>query len=138
MTLDLNQIRNDLQALNEWEVVLFGSNVREEARPTSDIDVAVVIRIRDQNLAESLLQSMLGVISPNYDLKIYEFLPLKIQKAIADEFLTIFGDPLEISEYFYSYRKLWDDCKHRIYGNMFHSYKEQVEAIAQRKHRQKT
>ncbi len=34
-----------------------------------------------------------------------------------------------ISEYFYHYRKLWDDCKHRVAAGQFESYKEQVAAI---------
>jgi len=129
MKLDLNKIRRDLHVLEGRDVVLFGSHVRGEARPNSDIDIAVVTRNQERSQNFALLQSMIGVFHPIYDLKIYELLPLKIQKAIADEFFPIFGDPLELSEYFYFYRKRWVDCKHRILENSFTSYVDQMQAL---------
>ncbi len=129
MKLDLSKIRKDLQVLEGRDVVLFGSRVGEEARPNSDIDIAIVSRCpdREQNLV--IFQSMLGILPTAYDLKIYELLPLKIQKAIADEFVPVFGDPLDLSEYFYLYRKRWADCRHRIFSNSFASFVDQVQAL---------
>jgi len=40
---------------------------------------------------------------------------------------VLFGDEVEISEYFYFYRKLWADSKHRIFDNQFKNLKEQKE-----------
>jgi predicted nucleotidyltransferase len=129
MKLDLNKIRKDLKVLKGREVVLFGSRVREEARPHSDIDIAIVSRCPDKEQNLVLLQSLVGVLPTTYDLKIFELLPLKIQKAIADEFVPVFGDPLDLSEYFYLYRKRWADCRYRIFGNTFSSYVDQVQAL---------
>lgn len=37
-----------------------------------------------------------------------------------------FGNRLDISEYFYGYRKLWNDVKHRIETNRFSSMREKL------------
>ncbi len=133
MQLDLNKIRDDLRVLGRRDVVLFGSYVRSEARPNSDIDIAVVTRCLDKDQNLDFFQSLIGSVSPIYDLKVFELLPLKIQKSIADEFVTIFGDPLDLSEYFYFYRKRWADCRYRIIDNSYSSYKEQVQAMQAKK-----
>ncbi len=138
MRLDLNKIRKDLQALEGRDVVLFGSYVREEARPKSDIDVAIVSHCLDRDQNSVFLQSMIGIVSPIYDLKVFELLPLKIQKSIADEFVTVFGDPLDLSEYFYFYRKRWADCRYRIFDNSFTSYMEQGQALQAKKQSSKS
>ena len=127
--MNLKAIRRDLGVLQDYDVVLFGSYVRDEARPGSDIDVAVITHSRDQDQNYTILQGFLGIAPQLYDIKVYELLPLKIQVAIADEFVPVFGDALDLSEYFYSYRKLWDDCKARVFANMFHSYKEKLQAL---------
>ncbi len=49
--------------------------------------------------------------------------------SIIDNYKVVFGDILEISEYFYSVRKKWDDCKHRILSNQFSSYRERLALI---------
>ena len=36
------------------------------------------------------------------------------------------GDPLEIAEYFYGYRKKWKDCEYRILSNQFSHYTERM------------
>lgn len=131
--MNLNRIQRDLRALAEYEVVIFGSRVRGEARPASDIDIAVITRSRNQPQNYALYQSFLGIAPPCYDIKVYELLPLKIQIAIADEFQVAFGDALDLSEYFYSYRKLWQDCKVRICANSFHNYKEKLQALQRSK-----
>ncbi|MGQ9723169.1 MAG: hypothetical protein ACUVXA_17840, partial [Candidatus Jordarchaeum sp.] len=42
-------------------------------------------------------------------------------------------NPLEISEYFYYYRRLWKDVEHRYRENQFTSYKEVLQGIERRK-----
>lgn len=45
----MKEIREDLSSLEgNFDVVLFGSQVEGGARPTSDIDVAVLTHSRDQ------------------------------------------------------------------------------------------
>ncbi len=135
MQLDLNQIRKELQVLQERDVVLYGSHIRGEARPNSDIDIAIVSRSPNKEQNFALQKSLIGIVAPIYDLKVFELLPLKVQKSIADEFSPVFGDPLDLSEYFYSYRKRWADCRYRIFDNSFSSYEEQLKTLHANKKR---
>jgi hypothetical protein len=48
------------------------------------------------------------------------------------KYTVVFGDPLEISEYFYYYRKLWKDVEKRYLENQFTSYKEILQGIERR------
>ncbi len=135
MPLDLNQIRKDLHILQKRDVVLYGSHMRGEARPNSDIDIAIVSHSPDKEQNFALLQSLIGIVPSIYDLKVFELLPLKVQKSIADEFTPVFGDALDLSEYFYPYRKRWADCRYRIFDNSYSSYEEQLEALHTNKKR---
>ncbi len=64
-----------------------------------------------------------------YDLRLFELLPLKIKASVMNNYTVLYGELPDISEYFYYYRKLWGDCKHRVAAGQFESYKEQVAAI---------
>jgi len=39
---------------------------------------------------------------------------------------VLFGDDLDISEYFYKYRKRWEDVKNRIFSNQFKDFRERM------------
>ena len=73
-----------------------------------------------------LQEELLGKLPLKYEIRIFELLPIHIQISIIENFKVIFGDLLEISEYFYQFRKKWDDCKDKILSNQFVSYKERV------------
>ncbi|RLI85778.1 MAG: DNA polymerase subunit beta [Archaeoglobales archaeon] len=111
----LEDIREDLRSLSKYEVVMFGSYVSGEFREGSDIDVAVITRKRDFNENIRILKSILGKVKPIYDIRIFELLPLKVKASVIDNYIVIFGDELEISEYFYYWRKFCEDFKHRLY-----------------------
>jgi len=74
-------------------------------------------------------KDVLGLLPLKYDIRVFELLPIHIQIAIIKNHLVIHGDPLEISEYFYQYRKKWEDCKHRILSNQFKSFRERLSII---------
>ncbi|MHA1143587.1 MAG: nucleotidyltransferase domain-containing protein [Candidatus Helarchaeota archaeon] len=130
--MNLEKIRNDLKFLAKKEVVLYGSRVDENHHERSDIDIAVITRNsnKDENL--KYFWDILGKAPAIYDIRIFELLPLKIKIEIADQFIVIFGDKSEISEYFYFYRKLWKDSKWRIESNQFRDSREKIFLI--RKH----
>ncbi len=53
-------------------------------------------------------------VSKNYDVHIFEELPLHIQHEIMEEHEVVYtADRLGMHEYFYNYKKLWADQKHR-------------------------
>ncbi len=75
----------------------------------------------------------MGRFNPLYDIRVFEMLPLHIQINIIKNHLVLFGDELELSEYFYFYRKLWNDVKQRIAENQFQDSKEMRKIILQAK-----
>lgn len=127
--MNMEEIKKDLKFLKEYEVILFGSFVSGEFRQDSDIDVAVVTRSKDNDRNLELLKSFIGKAKPIYDIRIFELLPLKLKASAMSCYSVLYGDELEISEYFYEYRKQWDDQKHRIMGGYFESYKEKIAAM---------
>ena len=122
----LETIIADLAPLHDAceEMVLFGSYVEGGFREGSDIDVALITRSSDKKANRQLLKSILGKVHPKYELHIFELLPLKIQRSVFTRYIVVAGDHLEISEYFYKFRKIWEDCKHRILENQFTSSRE--------------
>ena len=114
------QIKQDLKKLgDQYEIVMFGSHISGGARPNSDIDIAIITRVQDKQKNINIWKDILAYNVKPYDIKIFELLPLRIKISIIQNYVVLFGDALEISEYFYKYRKLWDDCKHRIFANQF-------------------
>lgn len=127
--MNMEKIKEDLMFLKDYEVVLYGSHVSGGFRPDSDIDVAVITRIKDSDKNLELLKGFIGKTKPTYDIRVFELLPLKLKASALEDYRVLYGDELEISEYFYQYRKLWSDQKHRILGGYYKSYKEKIEAI---------
>ncbi|MHA1130560.1 MAG: nucleotidyltransferase domain-containing protein [Candidatus Helarchaeota archaeon] len=125
-----DEIREILNPLNQqFEVILFGSILKAEMRPNSDIDIAVISRKQDKAINIKLQIELLGLFPLKYDIRVFELFPIYIQITIVQDYYVLFGDPLEISEYFYGVRKKWDDCKYRILSNQFSSYRERLALI---------
>jgi len=117
----LEEIKEDLKAISNFEAVIFGSYVTGEFREGSDIDVAVITRTKDRSKNMEIQKKLFSLARSPYDLRVFELLPIKIKASVMDDYTVLFGDELEISEYFYQWRKMWEDVKHRI------SYHETVE-----------
>ncbi len=128
--MKMNKIKSDLDFLKDYDTIIFGSFVTGEFREGSDIDIAVITRIRDNDANIKTLKSLLGKAPEIYDIRIFELLSLTVRASIMDNFIVLYGDGPDISEYFYfHHRKEWDDCKHRIEEGYYTDYKEQVKAI---------
>ena len=127
--MNLKKLRIDLQPLSNYEVVVFGSQVTGGTRPNSDVDVAIITREKNKEKNIQLYNQILGKVPSKYDIKIFELLPIHIQMSIINDHIVIFGDKIELSEYFYFYRKIWNDCKHRILGEQFNHYEEKLAAM---------
>lgn len=119
---DIKEIKNDLSLLKDDEVVLFGSYASGKADIRSDIDIAIITREKDRKKA-------LGKAPDNYDIKIFELLPLHIKASLFKNYKVVFGNRLDISEYFYEFRKLWNDMKYRFEENQFKSGKDKIMAL---------
>ncbi len=104
---------------------MFGSCVTGGYTSRSDIDIAVITKNEDRSENSQLLFELLGKIPPQYDLKIFELLPLPVKISVIERYVVIFGDAVDISYYFYKYRKLWSKVRHRYESNLFTSAQEQ-------------
>jgi predicted nucleotidyltransferase len=123
----IEEMKEILALLKEkYEVILFGSAVEGGMRPESDIDIAVITRNKSKNYNIELQKSLLGKFPLKFDVRVFELYPIDIQISIIKNYKVIFGNLLEISEYFYYFRKKWDDCKYRILSNQFKSYHERL------------
>jgi len=128
---DVEYVKQKLAKYEQnYEVVVFGSHVEGGAGPHSDVDLAVISRQQNVNKNISLQKELLGIFPPlEYDIRVFELLPIQIKISIIRQYDVIFGDPLEISEYFYRFRKIWEDSKDRYLSNQYSSFKEQLEII---------
>ena len=126
----MDKLKEILAPLKEkFEVVLFGSLVEGGVRPKSDIDVAILSRKTEKKENIEIQKDILGEYPLQFDLRVFELFPIYIQISIIEHYKVIFGNPLEISEYFYYFRKKWDDCKLRILSNQFASYHDRLSLI---------
>jgi predicted nucleotidyltransferase len=124
---DLNKLEEDLHYLKDkYDVILYGSNVEGGVRPKSDIDIAILSYETNKEYNFKLQKELLGKFPLKYDIRVFELFPIDIKISIVKNYRVVFGDPLEISEYLYLFRKKWDDCKHRILSNQFLSYRERI------------
>jgi hypothetical protein len=129
-SLKFENIAEILNRLKEkYEIILYGSQVEGGGRPDSDIDIAVLSREKRIENNIEIQKELLGMFPSKFDVRVFELFPIYIQISIIENFVVLFGDILEISEYFYSFRKKWDDCKHRILSNQFSSHRERLNLI---------
>ena len=108
--LDLKERFKPLASDNAiWAILLFGSTVSEEDSPRSDIDICVVAPEAQDK--EKLLRKIWRTVEGNFDLWLFEELPLYLQMVVITEHIVLYSsqDIPALHEYFYFYRKLWKD-----------------------------
>ncbi|MFV9677834.1 MAG: nucleotidyltransferase domain-containing protein [Methanosarcinales archaeon] len=101
-------------------ILLFGSYVEGEQTKRSDIDVCVV------NPSKGVLNDISGKLGGKYDIKVFDNLPLYIKLEIIRHHVVVYGNESNLSEYFYFFRKLWQDMEHRIAENEFKDFTERM------------
>ncbi len=130
----LNKIRNDLEKLEKYQAVIYGSFLTDYFIPhRSDIDIAIITRNHEKESNIHVLKELAGEFSNKYDIKIFELLPLYLKIEIIDNYQVLFGNSLDISEYFYQFRSIWKDMAHRIEDNRFKNINEKFELLERRK-----
>ncbi|MFO7791416.1 MAG: nucleotidyltransferase domain-containing protein [Candidatus Saliniplasma sp.] len=123
--VELEGIRKDFEFIEDRVegILLFGSSVKDEVTQRSDIDICLVKPDEDD-----ILMVVFKELGGKYDVKIFENLPLTVQMSIIKDHKVILGDEVELSFYFYQFRKRWRDNKHRIEKFSFDSTSEMIEA----------
>nr|MDO8086483.1 hypothetical protein [Candidatus Sigynarchaeum springense] len=91
--------------------------------------MALITRSSDKVTNQQLFKSILGKVHPKYELHVFELLSLKIQRSVFTRYIVVAGDQLEISEYFYGFRKIWEDCMNRILENQITSSREKRDLV---------
>jgi hypothetical protein len=114
----LDQIYNDFSYVIEKKdilgILLFGSYSKSKNTNRSDIDICIVAPKEDLHKLLSFVLQNINVEVNKYDIRIFNELPLYIKIHIIEDGLLIYSsNKLDLYEFFYIYRKLWDDQKHR-------------------------
>ncbi len=117
----------------QFEIVLFGSQASETASLRSDYDIAIITRSNNRKYNLQKQWDVLKFSQSILDIRIFELFSITIKISIIRNYKVIWGDPLEISEYFYSFRKIWKDCRHRILSNQLMHYSERLKYIQHQK-----
>ncbi len=91
-------------------ILLFGSMAKgKEAR---DLDICIV-KPNEKNILNKIFRKI-NVNEKNYDIYIFEELPLYMKMEVIKNHLIIFSkSKQDLYEYFYFYRKLWKDQEKR-------------------------
>ena len=110
-------------------VLLFGSVLEEKDHVQSDIDIALVVpgyssfyydcegiskeKVKSSDVLMKVFREI-DTVSKDLDVHIFEDLSLHIKTDIIENHEIVYAsDELGMYEYFFNYRKLWDDQKHR-------------------------
>ncbi len=114
----INQIKEDFSIVLKHKkiagVLLYGSYASDDANNKSDIDVCIVAPNEDVHELISFVLQNVNVRLKNYDVRIFKELPLYIKIQIIEKGIVVYSpDIYDLYEYFYFYRKLWEDQKHR-------------------------
>jgi predicted nucleotidyltransferase len=118
----IEKIKKDFEDFKDktFGILLFGSYAKNENTERSDIDICLV------GVDKNTYLNILKKLGNKYDIKIFEELPLYIKIDIIKNHKVIWGNELEVSEYFYKFRKIWRDMEKRIEENQFKSVREKV------------
>lgn len=122
----IKEIRKELQALNEYEVVIFGSYNSTYFNERSDIDIAIITRESNPKRNRKRLFDLFAFQKPPYEFHVFELLPLHVKMEIVNNFKVIWGDKKKLSEYFFYFRKLWKDQEWRYKENIHLAVNEKV------------
>jgi len=107
---DIERIKRDLEFLFDkvLGILVYGSIAKDEENERSDIDICIVAPNKDSS---KIFKETLPL---NYDIKIFELMPLYLKMEVIENHKILYAEDIhELYEYFYFFRKLWNDQKHR-------------------------
>ena len=99
-------------------IILFGSYARRDQTRRSDVDICLVKPLRE------ILEKINSKLGGKYDIKVFESLPLHLKIETIENGKLIYGNEIELSEYFYPFRRLWSDMRRRMAENEFRGVEE--------------
>ncbi|MBN1215867.1 MAG: nucleotidyltransferase domain-containing protein, partial [Candidatus Lokiarchaeota archaeon] len=95
-------------------ILLYGSYSKNQQMNRSDIDICIVAPNENSIELLDLIAGNIDMMRKKYDVRTFSDLPLfmKIQ-IIHDGILIYTPDKFDLYEFFYKYRKLWNDQQKR-------------------------
>ncbi|TFG24155.1 MAG: nucleotidyltransferase domain-containing protein [Promethearchaeota archaeon] len=116
----IKEIYNDFLYIIEKRkiigILLYGSLAKDQETIKSDVDICIVAPDEDNFELLSFIVGNINVVKKKYDIRIFSELPLHIKIDIIENGILIYSpNKYDLYEYFYFYRKLWADQKHRQY-----------------------
>jgi len=95
-------------------ILLYGSYIKNAETSKSDIDICIVAPSEKKVKLLAFILNKINVVSKKFDIRFFSELPLYIKIQVIEEGELIYSlDEFDLYEYFYFYRKLWADQKHR-------------------------
>ena len=108
----LKDLKKDLMELKTFAIIIYGSYVTGKPHLKSDIDICIVLNNNNKKKIEKMFKQVLRISARNekYDIRIFEQMPLYMKKQVIENGKIIYAKNMaKLTEYFYFYRKLWQD-----------------------------
>jgi len=111
----LEEVKHDFSFLENkvLAVLLYGSAQKDEHHEKSDIDICIVAPKQEPKKILKEVFRKIDVYGKKYDVRVFEEMPLYIKIEVIRSHTLVFGSVHELYEYFYFFRKLWEEQKHR-------------------------
>ncbi len=94
-------------------ILLYGSLAAGVDSERSDIDISIVAPVIDDKI-EFSRRILSNVRDARYDVRMFELMPLYLKAEVVEKGEIIYTKNIfKLYEYFYYFRKIWDDQKRR-------------------------
>jgi len=94
-------------------ILLYGSLVAGDDSERSDIDISIVAPTIDDKIGFSR-RILSNVRDTRYDVRVFELMPLYLKAEVMEKGEVVYTKNIfKLYEYFYYFRKIWDDQKRR-------------------------
>jgi len=94
-------------------ILLYGSLVAGDDSERSDIDISIVAPTIDDKIGFSR-RILSNVRDARYDVRVFELMPLYLKAEVMEKGEVVYTKNIfKLYEYFYYFRKIWDDQKRR-------------------------
>ena len=109
------RVKKDFEPLHDdvLGILLYSSLAAGEDSERSDIDISIVAPVIDAKIGFSRW-ILSNVRDARYDVRVFELMPLYLKAEVVEKGEVIYTKNIfKLYEYFYYFRKIWDDQKHR-------------------------
>ncbi len=109
------RVKKDFEPLHDdvLGILLYGSLAAGVDSERSDIDISIVAPVIDDKIGFSR-RILSNVRDARYDVRVFELMPLYLKAEVIEKGEVIYTKNIfKLYEYFYYFRKIWDDQKRR-------------------------